>query len=68
MANDPRSDELRKREWLVPYRVTYHGVTCVEADTAEDAQAMIAGGDFHDGVCAERMDWESIGPAREQDL
>jgi len=68
MPNDTRPDDHHKREWLVPYRVTYHGVTCVEADSAEDAQALIAVGDFHDGACAERMDWESTGPAREQDL
>ena len=56
---------MSRKWWSVPYRATVQGTTQVEAETAEDARALVDGGDFelHDGQ--EMVDWAATGPARE---
>lgn len=51
--------------WKVRYRSTYDGITEVEAATAAEARAKVDAGDFEEHPCAERVDWESVGDARE---
>jgi len=53
------------RWYEVPYRATYSGTCLVKAVDAAQALALVGQGEFDDAPGAERVDWESTGPARE---
>jgi hypothetical protein len=52
-------------EWLVSYRVTYRGITVVEAEDAKAALAQVNSGVFEDDAGAERVEWKAYGTPSE---
>jgi hypothetical protein len=57
---------VSRKWWSVPYRATVQGTTQVEAETAEDARALVDGGTFDLDAGQEIVDWEATGSAKEE--
>jgi len=53
------------KQWLVPYERTCRGTAAVEADTAEEARAVVEDGVFDPHPGEEQVDWAATGNARE---
>ena len=54
------------KAWLVPYERICRGSAYVEAPTAEEAEALVRGGDFEPDSGEEQVDWSTAGPAKEE--
>lgn len=50
--------------WHVHYELTTRGVAEVEADTADEAVAMVDGGEFDANTGEERVDWGATSGAK----
>lgn len=57
--------KLEKRWWTVPVRETLVGYAEVEAETAEEAMALVNAGDYDINPGCERVNWEARGKARD---
>ena len=53
------------KSWIVRYRRSCEGEAVVDARTAEEAVALVDGGDFNHDTAEEMVDWEALGKAEE---
>lgn len=61
----PSPSAPTKTTYQVAYQSIYQGYAIVQADSADEAREMVDAGDFGEQKAHERVDWKSIGPARE---
>lgn len=54
-----------RRTWTVHYERIMRGDVTVEAESAEEARAIVERGDFEPDSGEELVDWGSIGSVRE---
>ena len=61
----PAAKGAAMKSWEVPYERTCRGRCVVEAETAEEAWALVASGEFDSDPGEEQTDWKAAGRARE---